>query len=91
LNTEDDLILRGEETAWTQLYDFRDPNLQSVAWSRYNNTFVADERSVLEVNKVLASDGTPQLVARVQVTRGLESGEEIVVFSFFNGTWLRVN
>lgn len=91
LNTEDDLIRRGEEFAWTQLYDFRDPNLQTVAWSRYNNNFTADERNILEVNRVFASDGTPQLVARVQVIRGFESGEEIVVFSFFNGTWLRVN
>jgi hypothetical protein len=91
LNTEDELIQSGDEATWAQLYDFRDENLLSIARSRYNNNFTANERFVLEVNRVLASDGTVQLVARVQVTRGFESGEEIVVFSYFNGTWLRVN
>jgi hypothetical protein len=91
LNTEDELIRARHELAWTQLYDFSDPNLRPVAQSRYNNSFVADERTILEVNRVTAPDGPAQLVARVQVIRGFEIGEEIVVFKLFNGTWLRVN
>lgn len=91
LNIEDDFIARGDEANWVQLYDFTDENLRSVAYSRYNNNFTASERTVVDVSRTSTSAGRPQLVARVQVTRGFESGEEIVLFELINGTWLRTN
>lgn len=88
---EDEFIQTGNELAWTSLYDFRDTNLRTIAYSRYNNTFVADSRVILDVSRATAADGSLQLVLRTQVTRGFESGEEIVVFNLVNGLWLRAN
>jgi len=91
LELEDDLIERGELTTWNSLYDFSDPAVQSAAQQRYQNNFTASERTVLETSISTSATGTPQLVARVNVTRGFESGEEIVVFNLINGNWLRAN
>jgi hypothetical protein len=88
---EDDFIQTGNETAWAALYDFRDENLRSVAYSRYNNNFIADTRTIVDVARANAADGSPQLVLRTQVTRGFETGEEVVVFNLVNGLWLRAN
>lgn len=88
---EDEFIQRGDELAWASLYDFRDENLRTIAYSRYNNNFIADTRLVLDMSRATAADGSPQLVLRTQVTRGFESGEEIVVFNLVNGLWLRAN
>jgi hypothetical protein len=88
---EDEFIQRGDELSWASLYDFRDENLRTIAYSRYNNNFVADTRTILDVGRSNAADGSPQLVLRSQVTRGFDSGEEIVVFNLVNGFWLRAN
>jgi hypothetical protein len=88
---EDEFIQRGDELSWAELYDFRDENLRTMAYSRYNNNFVADTRTILDVSRGNAADGNPQLILRTQVTRGFDSGEEIVVFNLVNGLWLRAN
>lgn len=91
LELEDDLIERGELSTWNTLYDFTDPAVQSAAQQRYQNNFTASSRTVLETSISTSATGTPQLIAQVSVTRGFETGEEIIVFNLINGNWLRAN
>ncbi|MEO1646550.1 MAG: hypothetical protein AAFR67_15270, partial [Chloroflexota bacterium] len=90
LELEDDLIEQGDETTWTMLYDFSDESVRNAAYQRYVNAFIGSNRTVLQANVSLDSS-TPQLIARVNVTRGFDTGEEIVVFNLINGSWRRAN
>ncbi|MEO0597010.1 MAG: hypothetical protein AAF126_12920 [Chloroflexota bacterium] len=90
LELEDDLIEQGDETTWTTLYDFSDESVRNAAYQRYVNAFIGSNRTVLQANVSLDSS-TPQLIARVNVTRGFDTGEEIVVFNLINGSWRRAN
>lgn len=91
LELEDDLIEAGSESIWVSLYDFTNPDVRDSAYQRYLNNFIASNRSVLSASTVTSDTGTQQLIARVNVTRGFESGEEIIVFNLINGNWLRAN
>ncbi len=91
LETEDALITERNEGIWVTLYDFTDTNVRDIAYQRYQNNFTATNRVVNEANVTTSSTGVPQLVARVTVTRGFETGEEIIVFNLVNGNWLRAN
>lgn len=90
LELEDNFIEQGDETSWTTLYDFSNTSVRDAAYQRYTNAFTASNRTVLAAN-VSMDSGTPQLVARVNVTRGFDTGEEIVVFNLINGSWRRAN
>lgn len=91
LETEDALIAERNEGIWVTLYDFTDTNVRDIAYQRYQNNFTATNRIVNETSVTTSSTGTPQLIARVTVTRGFETGEEIIVFNLVNGNWLRAN
>lgn len=91
LELEDRLIESGDEATWTTLYEFSDESIRAIAYQRFVNTFTATNRTILEANLNLSETGIPQLVARVSVTRGFETGEEIIVFNLIDGTWKRVN
>ncbi|MGJ3238296.1 MAG: hypothetical protein ACFE0Q_06285 [Anaerolineae bacterium] len=91
LQLEDDLIVRGDQAGWEALYDFSRTDVRDIAYQRYLNSFIANERTVLSTSLATSDSGVPQLVARVNVTRGFESGEEVVVFNLINGNWLRAN
>ena len=91
LELEDDLIETQNEPVWTSLYDFTDPLVRDAAYQRYLNNFVATNRTVLSARIETVNLATPQLVAEVNVTRGFESGQEIIVFNLINGNWLRAN
>ncbi|MGB7340339.1 MAG: hypothetical protein WBC91_15690 [Phototrophicaceae bacterium] len=91
LNLEDELMAQRNEGAWTILYDFTDVNVRNTAYQRYNDNLLATARSVTSATVVMSDTGIPQLIARVNVTRGFESGEEIIVFNLINMNWLRAN
>lgn len=91
LESEDDLIEARNEAGWIAFYDFTDNTVRDVAYQRYQNNFIASSRIVSETSITVSSTGIPQLIARVNVTRGFETGEEIIVFNLVNGNWLRAN
>lgn len=91
LELEDDLIQSANEAVWTSLYDFTNPAVRDAAYQRYLNNFIASNRNILSASITTSDTGMPQLIATVNVTRGFESGEEIIVFNLINGNWLRSN
>ncbi|MEM9951175.1 MAG: hypothetical protein AAF846_06235 [Chloroflexota bacterium] len=91
LNLEDSLISNNDETAWVSLYDFTDLSVRDQAYQRFTSNFVASSRTVESATIATSEAGLPQLVALVNVTRGFESGQEVVVFNLINGNWLRAN
>lgn len=91
LEAEDALITERNEGVWVSLYDFSDATVRDSAYQRYQNNFTATNRNIIEANVTVSNTGIPQLVARVTVTRGFETGDEIIVFNLVNGNWLRAN
>jgi len=91
LQTEDELIRLRDEANWLSLYDQRDPGIVSNAYIRFNGNVTAQARTVQEVSRSSAADGTPQIVARVQVTVNNQVIDQLIFFNLVNNNWLRAS
>lgn len=89
LMVEDDLIARRDEANWLSLYHLRDDAARLTAYSRYSAPLNPEPKQVISVQSQTAADGTPQLLATVQVGEGGATRNELVVFSLVDGVWKR--
>lgn len=89
LTIEDDLIARRDEANWLSLYDLRDETARITAYARYAAMLTPEPKQVISVQHQTAIDGTPQLLATVQVSTDATARIETVLFSLVNGVWKR--
>jgi hypothetical protein len=93
LQIEDTLVDRRDSEAFYRLYDVRDPSVQPVADSRFARTTPAERVVVVLVRPgdAAAFDGSPQVVATVEVGEAPNTRQETVLFRLVDGNWLRAN
>jgi hypothetical protein len=84
---------RRDGEAFYRLYDVRDPSVQPVADSRFARTTPAERVVVVLVRPgdAAAFDGSPQVVATVEVGEAPNTRQETVLFRLVDGNWLRAN
>jgi hypothetical protein len=86
--TENDLIARADQEAYLRLYDMRLADVADLAYERFGSGRMLDQPVVIHAERRTSSDGTPQLLATVQVADGQQFA---VVLNLVNNVWLRAN
>lgn len=91
ISLESDLIQRGDEATWLNLYDLTNSTVSNAAYARYTASASVDNIQVLDIQMSTADDGTPQLVTQVQMIRNDTLVQETIVFKLVNNNWLRAS
>ena len=91
LVTEDELISRGEEAAWTALYDFTNPDVMAQAYERYNANQAPQNYKVTDLQPQATESGMPEVMAIVYVGENNVFQEQRILFRMVNNVWLRAS
>ncbi|MAU09239.1 MAG: hypothetical protein CL607_05410 [Anaerolineaceae bacterium] len=91
LVTEDELISRGEEAAWTALYDFTNPDVMAQAYERYNANQAPQNYKVTDLQPQATESGVPEVMAIVYVGENNVFQEQRILFRMVNNVWLRAS
>lgn len=91
LTLEDELLKRGAESAFLDLYDTRDDNARQLAYGRFAAGSTGERRVVVSVISEDDPAGGVRLRAVVQVGEGAAARQEAVLFRNSNGLWRRLN
>ena len=89
--TEDELISRGEEAAWTALYDFTNPDVMAQAYERYNANQAPQNYKVTDLQPQATESGVPEVMAIVYVGENNVFQEQRILFRMVNNVWLRAS
>lgn len=91
LSLEDDLIARGEEGRWLDLYDTRDDQTRLRAYERYNMNNTGLTYQVVSVERQTSPEGIPQLKATVNIGRDNDFRQDIILFNLVDDGWRRAS
>jgi hypothetical protein len=87
LNLEEDLKRQGNQEIFFTLYDTRDPQIQNLAISRFQQAPTDSVRNIMSVQLDSDAQGAPLLRSLVQVGEA----QEIIEFRLADGVWKRIN
>jgi len=87
LATEDRLRLRGDEAGHISLYDTRDPQIASLASSRFIQQVGEVEHNVISVQLDTDPNGAPVLRSVDQIGES----QTVIEFRLVDGLWKRIN
>jgi hypothetical protein len=91
LVTEKDLVLRGDQNDFLDFYDTRDEATRNAAYQRFGASQTVEQEVVTLAQAQTAPDGTPQLLATVQVGKAPSTREEQVLFRLVDNIWRRAS
>lgn len=91
LVTEDEIIARGDEAAWSALYDFSSEAVIADAYARYNANQPPENYVVTSTSPQTGPNGEPELLATVYIGENDVYREEKVLFRLVNNVWLRAS
>lgn len=91
LVTEDELILRQDETNFWTLYDTQDEVVRNAAYQRFISPAQPSKKVVVAAQQSTDLNGAPVLQATVQVGENETMTTELVLFRLVDGVWKRAN
>ncbi len=91
LVAEASLIAQRDETNFLALYDTRDETLRNTALARFNETTPSENQVVTVAVAQTGADGSPEILATVQVGPPENARQELVLFRLVDGLWKRAS